>query len=96
MGVSAVVMGHPEITGLQRSLIMTLKEQVAEFPAASVTFTPTSCPSDPLLQELPEEAVFIDQDTPENMYKSAGLDAKSIEDKILDLINSNFILQKQK
>ena len=39
---------------------------------------------------------FIDQDTPENMYKSAGLDAKSIEDKILDLINSNIILQKQK
>ncbi|WP_440912453.1 1-deoxy-D-xylulose-5-phosphate synthase [Candidatus Pelagibacter sp.] len=39
---------------------------------------------------------FLDQDTPENMYKSAGLDAKSIEDKILDLINSNIILQKQK
>ena len=39
---------------------------------------------------------FIDQDTLENMYKSAGLDAKSIEDKILDLINSNIILQKQK
>ena len=39
---------------------------------------------------------FIDQDTPENMYKSAGLDAKTIEDKILDLINSNIILQKQK
>jgi 1-deoxy-D-xylulose-5-phosphate synthase len=39
---------------------------------------------------------FIDQDTPENMYKSAGLDAKSIENKILDLINSNIILQKQK
>ena len=39
---------------------------------------------------------FIDQDTPENMYKSAGLDAKSIEDKILDLINSNIILQKHK
>jgi 1-deoxy-D-xylulose-5-phosphate synthase len=40
--------------------------------------------------------IFIDQDTAENMYKSAGLDAKSIEDKILDLINSNVILQKQK
>ena len=39
---------------------------------------------------------FLDQDTPENMYKSAGLDAKSIEDKILDLINSNIILKKQK
>ncbi len=39
---------------------------------------------------------FIEQDTPENMYKHAGLDAKSIEEKILDLINSNIILQKQK
>ncbi|SMF79047.1 1-deoxy-D-xylulose-5-phosphate synthase [Candidatus Pelagibacter sp. HIMB1321] len=39
---------------------------------------------------------FIDQDTPENMYNSAGLDAKSIEDKILDLINSNIILKKQR
>ncbi len=38
---------------------------------------------------------FIDQDTPENMYKHAGLDAKSIEEKILDLINSNVVLQKQ-
>ena len=39
---------------------------------------------------------FINQDTPENMYKFAGMDAKSIEDKILDLINSNIVLQKQK
>ena len=39
--------------------------------------------------------IFIDQDTPENMYKIAGLDEKSIEDKILDLINSNVVLQKQ-
>ncbi len=40
--------------------------------------------------------LFIDQDTPENMYKIAGLDATSIEEKILDLLNSNLILQKQK
>ena len=40
--------------------------------------------------------IFIDQDTPENMYKNANLDAISIEDKILDLLNSNIILQKQK
>ncbi|WP_075522669.1 1-deoxy-D-xylulose-5-phosphate synthase [Candidatus Pelagibacter communis] len=40
--------------------------------------------------------MFIDQDMPEKMYKFAGLDAKSIEDKILDLINSNIVLQKQK
>jgi 1-deoxy-D-xylulose-5-phosphate synthase len=39
---------------------------------------------------------FIDQDNPEKMYKSAGLDANSIEEKVLDLLNSNIILQKQK
>jgi 1-deoxy-D-xylulose-5-phosphate synthase len=40
--------------------------------------------------------IFIDQDTPENMYKFANLDADSIEEKVLDLLNSNIILQKQK
>ena len=40
--------------------------------------------------------LFIDQDTPENMYKIAGLDAIAIEEKILDLLNSNLILQKHK
>jgi len=39
---------------------------------------------------------FIDQDNPEQMYKNAGLDANSIEEKVLDLLNSNIILQKQK
>ena len=39
---------------------------------------------------------FIDQDKPELMYKLAGLDAKSIEEKILNILNSNIILQKQK
>ena len=39
---------------------------------------------------------FIDQDTPENMYKIANLDSISIEEKVLDLLNSNIILQKQK
>ena len=39
--------------------------------------------------------VFIDQDTPENMYKIANLDNKSIEEKVLDLLNSNIVLQKQ-
>ena len=39
---------------------------------------------------------FIDQDKPENMYKIANLDYISIENKILDLLNSNIILQKQK
>jgi 1-deoxy-D-xylulose-5-phosphate synthase len=39
---------------------------------------------------------FIDQDTPDNMYKIANLDANSIENNVLDLLNSNIILQKQK
>ncbi len=40
--------------------------------------------------------IFIDQDTPANMYKTANLDSDSIEEKVLDLINSNIILQKKK
>ena len=43
---------------------------------------------------LPDK--FIDQDKPELMYKTAGLDAQSIHDKVLDLLNSNIVLQKQK
>ncbi len=39
---------------------------------------------------------FIDQDKPENMYKIANLDYVSIENRILDLLESNIILQKQK
>ena len=39
---------------------------------------------------------FIDQDTPDNMYKIANLDSSSIEEKVLDLLNSNIVLQKQK
>ena len=40
--------------------------------------------------------IFIDQDTPENMYKIANLDSNSIEEKVLDLLNSNIVLKKQK
>ena len=43
---------------------------------------------------LPDK--FIDQDKPDQMYKFAGLDSQSIEDKVLDLLNSNIVLQKQK
>tara|TARA_B100001142_G_scaffold116927_1_gene119140 strand:- start:1533 stop:3446 length:1914 start_codon:yes stop_codon:yes gene_type:complete len=43
---------------------------------------------------LPDK--FIDHDKPELMYKAAGLDAQSIYDKVLDLLNSNIVLQKQK
>ncbi len=32
--------------------------------------------------------IFIDQDTPENMYKIANLDSSSIEEKILDVLKS--------
>jgi 1-deoxy-D-xylulose-5-phosphate synthase len=39
---------------------------------------------------------FIDQDKPDLMYKAAGLDFQSIEEKVLDLLNSNIVLQKQK
>ena len=39
--------------------------------------------------------IFIDQDTPEKMYKMANLDSVSIEEKVLDLLNSNIVLKKQ-
>ncbi len=40
--------------------------------------------------------IFIDQDTPEKMYEAAGLDSISIENKILETLNSNIILAKNK
>jgi 1-deoxy-D-xylulose-5-phosphate synthase len=43
---------------------------------------------------LPDK--FIDHNKPELMYKVAGLDAQSIQEKVLDLLNSNIVLQKQK
>lgn len=43
---------------------------------------------------LPDQ--FIDQDTPENMYKTAGLDAEAIEQKALDALKSNIIIPKTK
>ena len=43
---------------------------------------------------LPDK--FIDHDKPELMYKIAGLDSKAIEDKVMDLLNSNIVLQKKK
>jgi len=39
---------------------------------------------------------FIDQDKPELMYKIVGLNSIAIEEKVLNLLNSNVILQKQK
>ena len=43
---------------------------------------------------LPDQ--FIDQDTPENRYKTAGLDAKAIEQKALDALKSNIVISKTK
>jgi 1-deoxy-D-xylulose-5-phosphate synthase len=43
---------------------------------------------------LPDQ--FINQDTPENMYKAAGLDAESIEQKVLETLNSNIVIPKIK
>ncbi len=37
---------------------------------------------------------FIDHDKPEQMYKYAGLDASSIESKILDTLNSKIVIKK--
>jgi 1-deoxy-D-xylulose-5-phosphate synthase len=42
---------------------------------------------------LPDK--FIEQDKPELMYKLAGLDSQTIEEKVMDLLNSNIVLQKQ-
>ncbi len=40
--------------------------------------------------------IFIDQDTPEKMYEVAGLDSESITNKVLETLNSNIILAKNK
>ncbi len=41
---------------------------------------------------LPDK--FLDQDKPEQMYKEAGLDAKSIEEKVLETLNSKIVIKK--
>ena len=38
--------------------------------------------------------LFIDHDKPEKMYKAAGLDALSIENKVKDTLNSKIVLKK--
>ena len=40
--------------------------------------------------------IFIDQDTPEKMYETAGLDYLSIISKVEETLNSNIILAKNK
>ena len=41
---------------------------------------------------LPDK--FLDQDKTEQMYKEAGLDAKSIEEKVLETLNSKVVIKK--
>ena len=40
--------------------------------------------------------IFIDQDSPEKMYQTAGLDSGSIVSKVEETLNSNIILAKNK
>ncbi len=37
---------------------------------------------------------FIDQDKPEEMYKSVGMNSENIADKVLEIINSKIIIKK--
>ena len=37
---------------------------------------------------------FIDQDKPEKMYKSAGMDSENIAERVLEIINSKIIIKK--
>tara|TARA_Y100001970_G_scaffold36476_1_gene45080 strand:+ start:2483 stop:4399 length:1917 start_codon:yes stop_codon:yes gene_type:complete len=43
---------------------------------------------------LPDK--FLDQDTPDNMYKTAGLDSNNIIQKIESILNSNVVIAKNK
>jgi 1-deoxy-D-xylulose-5-phosphate synthase len=43
---------------------------------------------------LPDK--FLDQDTPEQMYKKAGLDSDSIVEKVEDVLRSNVVIAKNK
>ena len=79
--------------------IMTIEEgSIGGFGSHVVDFLTKKglLDSDLKFRSLSLPDIFIDQDTPEKMYKAANLDSKSIENKILDLLNSNIILQKQK
>ena len=43
---------------------------------------------------LPDK--ILDQHTPENMYKTAGLDYESIVQKVENVLNSNVVIAKNK
>ena len=38
--------------------------------------------------------IFIEHDKPDLMYKIAGLDAQTIENKVFDTLNSKVIIKK--
>ena len=40
--------------------------------------------------------IFLDQDTPEQMYKKAGLDRDSIVEKVKSTLSSNIVIAKNK
>ena len=40
--------------------------------------------------------IFLDQDSPDNMYKTAGLDCDAIVEKIESILNSNVVIAKNK
>ncbi len=40
--------------------------------------------------------IFLDQDSPDNMYKKAGLDCNAIVEKIESILNSNVVIAKNK
>ena len=40
--------------------------------------------------------IFLDQDSPDNMYKTAGLDCNAIVEKIQSILNSNVVIAKNK
>ena len=79
--------------------IMTIEEgSIGGFGSHVVDFLTKKglMDSDLKFRSLTLPDIFIDQDTPDNMYNVANLDANSIEEKVLDLLNSNIVLQKQK
>ena len=39
---------------------------------------------------------FLEQDTPDEMYKKAGLDKVSIADKIENVLKSNIVIAKNR
>ena len=43
---------------------------------------------------LPDK--FLDQDSPDKMYKTAGLDSESIVQKVEGVLNSNVVIAKNK